>query len=355
MTQVAFELDLTSGMVRDVRPSAEAGRPRDAFTWSVTCADGAVAVFALGRRGLEQIGRCTVDAAGVVRDRLGAGDDEPNDYQWGRVIDGLGVALGRTLTVEGPRRTDASLRRRQEPGRRGAAAKSSAAKPAAKPSSSPPRRRAQLVGVAAIASVPVGIAVWVALTPERTPRPSPPPPPAPVVAIAASEPDEPAIDADVIDAPPPLEEAVLTAPSLAAAAAVIRDRLDEGAVADGAWLLARYASGRAAWADFHVAEPATSLPLALKDGAAERGKRMCVTGRLLDIARSDLDQRPVYAGALVTADGDTLRFVAVGSTGTLVKRDTGTFCGVVTGRVGDAAMAVGMFDLPENARPIVER
>ena len=82
---------------------------------------------------------------------------------------------------------------------------------------------------------------------------------------------------------------------------------------------------------------------------------MCVTGRLLDIARSDLDQRPVYAGALVTADGDTLRFVAVGSTGTLVKRDTGTFCGVVTGRVDDAAMAVGMFDLPENAQPIVER
>jgi hypothetical protein len=77
VTQVAFELDLTSGMVRDVRPSAEAGRLRDAFTWSVTCADGAVAVFALGRRGLEQIGRCTVDAAGVVRDRLGAGDDSP--------------------------------------------------------------------------------------------------------------------------------------------------------------------------------------------------------------------------------------------------------------------------------------
>ncbi|MBL8623243.1 MAG: hypothetical protein JNK64_18165 [Myxococcales bacterium] len=357
MTQVAFELDLSSGQVRDVRATAEAGPLRDAFTWSVTCADGAVQVFALGHHGLEQIGRCTVDAAGVVRDRLGADDDEPNDYQWGRVIDGLGVALKQALTVEGPRRTDPSVRRRK-----GRAPGPAPARPAAEPRPAAPavrssRRTGVIVGVAAVAAVPVVFGVWGAVEYQGHRRRTPPPPPPPVAVpedvAAVDEPDPP--DAAVANALPTPEEAVLAAPSLVAAAAVVRDRLDERAVADGAWLLARYASGRATWADFHVADAETSLPLALKDGARERGKRLCVTGRLLDIARSDLDQRPVYAGALVTADGDTLRFIAVGSTGTLVKRDTGTFCGVVTGRVDDAAMAVGMFDLPENARPIVER
>ncbi len=62
------------------RPSAEAGRPRDAI-WPAD----ATAVAALAGA---QIGRCTVDAAAC--DRLGAGDDEPNDYSG--ATDGLGVA-----------------------------------------------------------------------------------------------------------------------------------------------------------------------------------------------------------------------------------------------------------------------
>lgn len=359
MTKVAFEVDLTSGKVRDVRATAEAGPLRDTFTWSVTYVEGAVRVFALGHRGLEAIARCTVDAAGVVSERVGAGDDEPNDYQWGRIVDGLGVALGRKLTIDGTPRKDRRLREQDAGPRRPAAARPAIPQIAPVPSPTPGPSLSRVVGVVVAATTLLAIGVWfIVLRDERARRTATPPPPvAPVAPIAASEPGATAVAdaAAIIDAPPPLEEAVLTAPSVAAAAAVIRDRLDEGAVADGAWLLARYASGRAAWADFHVAEPETSLPLALKDGAAERGKRLCVTGRLLDIARTDLDRRPVYAGALVTADGDTLRFVAVGSTGTLVKRDTGTFCGVVTGRVDDAAMAVGMFDLPENARPIVER
>lgn len=352
MTQVAFELDLSSGKVRDVRDAAEPGPLRDAFTWSVTCADDRVRVYALGRRGVELIGRATLDAAGVVRDRVGAGDEEPNDYQWGRVVDGLGGALGRTVTVEGPRRTDASLRRR-EPKPRPVA-------PAPGPTRASPggsRSLALLVGPVAIGLIvfAVGVGVYASRGGRaRTPPVAVAPAPRAEPPAVATDPATPA-DAALADAAPTPEEAVLAAPSLTAAAAVIRDRLDERAVADGAWLLARYANGRATWADFHVADAETSLPLALKDGARERGKRLCVTGRLLDIARSDLDQRPVYAGALVTTDGDTLRFVAVGSTGTLVKRDTGTFCGVVTGRVDDAAMAVGMFDLPENAQPIVER
>lgn len=355
MTRVAFELDLSSGKVRDVRDATEPAPLRDAFTWSVTCVDDRVRVYALGRRGLELVGRATLDPTGTLRDRVGAGAEEPNDYQWGRVVDGLGVALGRNLTVAGPRVIDAGLRRHEPKPR-------PVASPAPGPALASPggaRSHALLVGPVVVGLIVIGVGVLVYASQGGGTR-TPPVPVAPAPApraeppAVATDPATPAASSGADAAPTP-EEAVLAAPSLTAAAAVIRDRLDERAVADGAWLLARYASGRATWADFHVADAETSLPLALKDGARERGKRLCVTGRLLDIARSDLDQRPVYAGALVTADGDTLRFVAVGSTGTLVKRDTGTFCGVVTGRVDDAAMAVGMFDLPENARPIVER
>ena len=74
MTQVAFELDLSSGKVRDVRDVAEPGPLRDAFTWSVTCADDRVRVYALGRRGIELVGRATLDAAGVAISKVEWGD-----------------------------------------------------------------------------------------------------------------------------------------------------------------------------------------------------------------------------------------------------------------------------------------
>lgn len=364
MPQVAFELDLTTGRVRDVRATATAGALRDTFTWSVTCADNQVEVYALEQGGLHVVGRCTIDAAGVVRDRVGGDDDEPNDYQWGRVVDGLGLALRRTVTIEGERRTDARLRRgssrpRPVPPR-------SAPQPTAPPPPSPRRggparvpSPAVIGGAVAGGAALIAVAVVVSATRDRsTRRPaSPPPAPAPV-AIAPTPPLDPTTaddaDAALTDAPMTVEETVVAAPSLAAAIAVVRDRPDAG-TDDSAWLLARYASRRAAWADLHVADAETTLPLILKDGERERGLRLCATGRLLDIVRTELDQRPVYTGALVTADGDTVRFIAVGSTGTLVKRSTGTLCGVAAGRVGDAALVVGMFDLPENAQPIVER
>lgn len=354
MTQVAFELDLSSGAVRDVRDAAEPGPLRDAFTWSVTCADDRVRVYALGRRGLELIGRATLDADGVVHDRVGAGDEEPNDYQWGRVVDGLAVALKRPLTVVGARRTDAGLRGR-EPKPRPVAPPPRAPRA---PSSERSTMRAPLVGALALGVAVVGVGAWVIAGRggrAHTPAPVAPPRVAEPVAEPVAQAAEPAVPtAPALDAPT-LEQAVLSAPSLTAATTLVSDQLDARADGDGAWLVARYASQRATWADVHGDEPETSLPLVLKDGARERGKRLCATGRVLDIERRDLDQRPVYAGALVTTDGDTLRFIAVGSTGTLVKRSTGTFCGVATGRVDDAAMAVGMFDLPENAQPIVER
>ena len=56
-----------------------------------------------------------------------------------------------------------------------------------------------------------------------------------------------------------------------------------------------------------------------------------------------------------STEGDAIVFLAVGSTGTLVRRDTGTFCGVVLGKYRDSVRLLGMFDLPENRAPAVER
>jgi len=74
-----------------------------------------------------------------------------------------------------------------------------------------------------------------------------------------------------------------------------------------------------------------------------------------DIERKDLDQRDIYAGTLATAEGDTVAFLAVGSTGTLVRRSAATLCGVVLGTTERRVMLVGMFDLPENKQRAVAR
>jgi hypothetical protein len=82
---------------------------------------------------------------------------------------------------------------------------------------------------------------------------------------------------------------------------------------------------------------------------------LCASGTIHDIERKDLDRRPVYVGAMETPEGDAVKFIAVGSTGSLVKRSTGTICGVVTGKDAKAMVIVGLFDLPENRQPTVER
>ena len=50
-----------------------------------------------------------------------------------------------------------------------------------------------------------------------------------------------------------------------------------------------------------------------------------------------------------------IAFVALGTTGDLIKRSRTKFCGAVIGAAGDAVLLVGMFDLPENRGPIVEQ
>jgi len=68
------------------------------------------------------------------------------------------------------------------------------------------------------------------------------------------------------------------------------------AAATDDWAVARYAA-HLALDDVKLATPETTIPLALKDGERERGKRTCATGAVGDIERTTLDKRDVYARA----------------------------------------------------------
>lgn len=89
----------------------------------------------------------------------------------------------------------------------------------------------------------------------------------------------------------------------------------------------------------------TTLPLIQKDPERERGRKLCVTGTVDTIEKTTIDNRPVHAGTLRTTDGESVQFIAVGSTRSVIARFAGRLCGVASGK-----SIVGLFDLPENRR-----
>lgn len=134
----------------------------------------------------------------------------------------------------------------------------------------------------------------------------------------------------------------------------------------GAAMLAIWASRRMTLEDVAVAKNETSVRLVAKDSDAARGKRMCVSGHLVEIERQDtVEGEHVFVGILQTASWDLIHFYAARDTGSLVERSRARICGVVTGRftysnsgggTGHAVELVGVFDLPQNrpARPAAE-
>lgn len=212
----------------------------------------------------------------------------------------------------------------------------------------PPRPR-KLPTRLILAYVAAGaLAIVVGAVAVKRSRSSAPAMPTPVAqpTVASDAASDVAIDA----APLTLEQQVATAPDLASALALARPAMDDApsALSPGAKLVAQYASQRLRWADVGGASETT-----LDEGA--RGKRLCATGRVLSIARRDLEQREIHVGLLATDDHEALAFVAVGITAGIAKRSKATFCGVVTGHTDEAVSLVGMFDLPENRAPMVER
>jgi hypothetical protein len=133
--------------------------------------------------------------------------------------------------------------------------------------------------------------------------------------------------------------------------------LDDG-LPKGGVQFAIWAQTYLKWADLQSL-PASARALILKDSSEERGKKLCVTGTILEI---EVEKTPIgkfaYAGIL-NQKMEVVSVIGVGSSGSLVERDQATFCGAVIGRrsyansgggVVHAVRVVGLFDLPENRR-----
>ena len=95
----------------------------------------------------------------------------------------------------------------------------------------------------------------------------------------------------------------------------------------------------------------------LKDSYNERGKKLCVSGSIVEIQVDRSSGFTAYHAGIVNNYVDATRLLAIGSTGELVANSNATFCGVVIGKIGfnnaaggttNAPYLVGMFDLPEN-------
>lgn len=103
--------------------------------------------------------------------------------------------------------------------------------------------------------------------------------------------------------------------------------------------------------------PTTSYGRIMKDSVSERGKSLCISGMVGDIAVDRSAGFPVYSGAIVNTDRQIVRYLAMKSTGDIVDGSMSKFCGIIVGKMSydnaqggttHAAYLVGMFDLPEN-------
>lgn len=127
----------------------------------------------------------------------------------------------------------------------------------------------------------------------------------------------------------------------------------------GSALFAIWSNSQLKWFELQSV-PETKRALVMKDPVAERGKRLCVSGSIVEIQVDRSAGKPIYNGTLMTPGFHAVRYAAVGSTGELVESSAARFCGIVTGIMSysnagggttHAAYVVGMFDLAENKEP----
>ena len=124
----------------------------------------------------------------------------------------------------------------------------------------------------------------------------------------------------------------------------------------GTFLFAYWAKKNLRWFDVFTKKDETSFGMIKKDADPERGKRMCWSGTIVQIAKVD---QVGFAGLLMTKKYDIIHFFAAGSTGSLVENSRARFCGLVTGLytydnsgggVSHGIDMVGMFKLKENTK-----
>lgn len=346
---VTFLIDNQSGQVIDGTVSDDPTDrvPENPFQWKVICdSRGEVSIRRFGERRPELIGTATWDG-GTFAGHRQIEAELPSDAKWRMVETTLGHELAKRAKrgPHDPTRLEV-ISKREGKTLRGRKSDWASLGPRYDHNGADlwARQRALKWSFAGF----LGLMVVMALVfykyrwrpPERTtapavtaPREAPPPPrpaPAPTVEMR-------------------IAQAATLAEAIALAKPAMGNSTDE--LPAGAALLARYRKLR--WSDVEALE--TMVAKVQKDPEPERGKRLCAEGQIETITRRDVDRRKVFVGRLVLADGDALAFVAVGTTGELLKRMTTRFCGVVTGMSGNDVTVLGMFDLPENRTPQVEQ
>ena len=109
------------------------------------------------------------------------------------------------------------------------------------------------------------------------------------------------------------------------------------------------------WNMVSVLTDETNYNLVRKNPDKERGKRLCVSGTIIQI--SEYKNSISNEGLLRNASGKLYNFNNVKSSGNLVGHDFARMCGIVTGTydyhnsgggVGHTVDIVGIWDLPEN-------
>jgi hypothetical protein len=150
-------------------------------------------------------------------------------------------------------------------------------------------------------------------------------------------------------------------PSLASAIDGFRPEMTDstnGSPSDGALLLAMWGTEKMRLEEIQQL-PSSKAALVKKESSAERGKKICVSGSIIQIEVDKSTGKRIYFGGMSDYNGDIYRFIATGSTGELVERSSAKFCGVVIGAVSypnsiggvaHGVQLVGMFDLPENKK-----
>ncbi len=103
--------------------------------------------------------------------------------------------------------------------------------------------------------------------------------------------------------------------------------------------------------------PTTTYGKIMKDSESERGKRLCVTGTVIEIAVDRSAGLTTYNAGMMSDSFKVTRLLAIESTGDIVAQSNARFCGITIGTMSytnaaggttSAPYLVGMFDLPEN-------
>lgn len=343
-TFITFHLDLAADRMNRAVPGTVAFKPDDGplpndFVWKVICdVHGAVSVLRKAGRKSRLVGtaRWRVPAGqpaslGTLGDRVERKGSTPNENQWGMVEAALMAELAKPAAIAAsvpiPDPPPGATRVLSEEEKAQAYAQDVIRR---NREAVAERRKVWLI-FGAILLLAAGMVAGI-LTCSRRKETPPPPPPAPV----------------------PLEQRIAAAPTFGDALALVTPAMTATAdpLSPAAIQLAHYTKLR--WVDVSGAD-ATSHAQAVANPAAARGKLMCTAGEISDIAQREVGGRWVYVGHLRSDNGERYAFAAVGTGGDLGDRMPARLCGAVVGSRGTTVALFGLFDLPENRMPLVEK